>query len=108
MFIMGRFRNEELWRRKKIRTKPAHRRPGTSTSAESLLLGLRAIPLTPDLKISVEKFDDVAFDNNGTPSELIQTKHHIGSTGNLSNASSDLWNTLLIWVKATKAPKTGC
>jgi hypothetical protein len=69
----------------------------------ALLLGLRAIPLTPDLKISVEKFDDVAFDTNGTPSELIQTKHHIGSTGNLSNASSDLWNTLLIWVKATKA-----
>lgn len=68
----------------------------------ALLLGLRAIPLTPDLKISVEKFDDVAFDTNGTPSELIQTKHHIGSTGNLSNASSDLWNTLLIWVKATK------
>jgi len=69
----------------------------------ALLLGLRAIPLTPDLKISVEKFDDVAFDTNGTPSELIQTKHHVGSTGNLSNASSDLWNTLLIWVKATKA-----
>ncbi|MGC2656524.1 MAG: ABC-three component system protein [Bryobacteraceae bacterium] len=69
----------------------------------ALLLGLRAIPLTPDLKISVEKFDDVAFDCNGTPSELVQTKHHIGSTGNLSNASSDLWNTLLIWVKAVKA-----
>lgn len=69
----------------------------------ALLLGLRAIPLTPDLEISVEKFDDVAFDTNGTPSELIQTKHHIGSTGNLSNASSDLWNTLLIWVKAAKA-----
>jgi hypothetical protein len=69
----------------------------------ALLLGLRAIPLTPDLKISVEKFDDVAFETNGTPSELIQTKHHIGRTGNLSNASSDLWNTLLIWVKVTKA-----
>ncbi len=69
----------------------------------ALLLGLRAIPLTPDLLISVEKFDDVAFDTNGTPSELIQTKHHVGSTGNLSNASPDLWNTLLIWAKATKA-----
>jgi hypothetical protein len=69
----------------------------------ALLLGLRAIPLTPDLKISVEKFDDVAFESNGAPSELIQTKHHIGSTGNLSNASPDLWNTLLIWVKAIKA-----
>jgi hypothetical protein len=69
----------------------------------ALLLGLQAIPLNPDLLISVEKFDDVAFDTNGTPSELIQTKHHVGSTGNLTNASSDLWNTLLIWTKATKA-----
>jgi hypothetical protein len=69
----------------------------------ALLLGLQSIPLNPDLMISVEKFDDVAFDTNGTPSERIQTKHHLASTGNLSDASCDLWNTLLIWAKATKA-----
>jgi len=69
----------------------------------ALLFGLRAIPLTPNLSISIEKFDDVAFDSNGTPNEQIQAKHHIGSTGNLSNASPDLWNTLLIWAKQVKA-----
>ena len=69
----------------------------------ALLTGLRAIPTNPNLSVSVEKFDDVAFDATGTPAELIQTKHHIGKTGNLTNASPDLWKTLLIWSAATKA-----
>jgi hypothetical protein len=69
----------------------------------ALLAGIRAVPSTPDLGISVERFDDVAFDASGTPTELIQTKHHVGKKGNLSNASPDLWNTLLIWAKAVKA-----
>ncbi len=69
----------------------------------ALLIGLRAIPTNPNLSVSVERFDDVAFDATGTPAELIQTKHHIGKTGNLTNASADLWKTLLIWSKATKA-----
>lgn len=69
----------------------------------ALLYGLRAIPTNPELSISVEKFDDVAFESSGTPTQLIQTKHHIGSSGNLSNASSDLWNTVLIWTKAVQA-----
>jgi hypothetical protein len=33
------------------------------------------------------------------PSRLIQTKHHIGTTGSLGDASADLWKTLLIWSK---------
>jgi hypothetical protein len=69
----------------------------------ALLYGLRAIPTNPDLSISVEKFDDVAFESSGTPSQLIQTKHHLGTPRNLSDASSDLWNTFLIWVKTVQA-----
>lgn len=69
----------------------------------ALLSGLKAIPTNPDLNISVEKFDDVAFDQSGTPAEMIQTKHHIGKSGNLTDASSDLWKTLLIWTKIVKA-----
>lgn len=69
----------------------------------ALLAGLRAIPASPNLSISIEKFDDVAFDEKGTPAELIQTKHHISKTGNLTNASSDLWKTLLIWSQAVVA-----
>lgn len=65
----------------------------------ALLLGLRAIPQSPQLEISIEKFDDIAFEIAGEPAELIQTKHHVGKTGSLTNASVDLWKTLLIWSK---------
>jgi hypothetical protein len=51
----------------------------------------------PDLEISIEKFDDIAFEKNGDPVALIQTKHHINGIGNLTDASGDLWKTLGIW-----------
>ena len=63
----------------------------------ALLAGLRAIPDNPQLQVSLEKFDDVAFETSGQPIELIQTKHHIAKGGSLSDASADLWKTLLIW-----------
>jgi hypothetical protein len=65
----------------------------------ALLAGLQAIPDSPQLAISIEKFDDIAFDSGGEPTQLIQTKHHVGRVGNLTDASTDLWNTLLIWSK---------
>ena len=54
----------------------------------------------PLYKISIEKFDDVAFEEEGTPKELIQLKHHVGTKGSLSNASVDLWRTLKVWMDA--------
>lgn len=66
----------------------------------SLLAGLLALPDTPELLISIEKFDDVAFEVNGEPTELIQTKHHIDKAGDLSDASVDLWKTTAIWLKS--------
>lgn len=65
----------------------------------ALYAGLREIPSAPQLEISIEKLDDVAFEAQGEPTELIQTKHHIGTQGNLTDASADLWKTLLIWSK---------
>jgi len=63
----------------------------------ALLEGLRALPDTPQLMISIEKFDDVAFEANGDPTALIQTKHH-GQKGDLSDASVDLWKTIAVWL----------
>ena len=63
----------------------------------ALLLAIQAIPDTPDLSISVEKFDDVAFDADEQPTDVIQTKHHLANNPNLSNTSPDLWRTLGIW-----------
>ena len=69
----------------------------------ALLLGLQATIDTPNLSISIEKFDDISFDDGDTPAELIQTKHHLGKNGSLTDASIDLWKTLLIWSKRVAA-----
>ncbi|WP_187484959.1 ABC-three component system protein [Pantoea agglomerans] len=65
----------------------------------ALLMGLEATLDSPELRISIEKFDDIAFESNGQPVHLIQTKHHKVRTGKLTDASADLWKTLLIWIK---------
>lgn len=65
----------------------------------ALFLGLQAFPNNPSLEISIERFDDVAFEQGGDPVQLIQAKHHISKKGNLTDASSDLWKTLRIWAE---------
>lgn len=52
----------------------------------------------PDFQISIEKFDDVAFSQDGEPRQLIQLKHHVQKHGNLTDASTDLWRTLKVWI----------
>lgn len=56
----------------------------------------------PDYQISLEKFDDVAFEKNGLPVEMLQLKHH-GHPGNLSDTSTDLWRTLNVWMDMLNA-----
>lgn len=51
-------------------------------------------------QISIERFDDVAFDNGGDPVELLQLKHHQNSTTTLTDSSSDLWRTIRVWSSA--------
>jgi hypothetical protein len=63
----------------------------------ALFVGITEMSSSPDLEISIEKFDDIAFETNGDAVALIQTKHHIKGTGNLTDASVDLWKTLGIW-----------
>jgi len=54
----------------------------------------------PDLYyVSIEKLDDVAFDKEGTPKELLQTKYH-GKPANLTDKSPDIWKTFRIWAEA--------
>ena len=55
-----------------------------------------------DYQLSIEKFDDVAFDDDGVPKELIQLKHHIKMKGSLSDSSVDLWRTLKVWMDFVK------
>lgn len=51
-------------------------------------------------QISIERFDDVAFSQDDTPKQMIQLKHHVRQQGNLSDASTDMWRTLKVWIDA--------
>ena len=55
----------------------------------------------PSYQISLEKFDDIAFDRDGTPVQLIQAKHHT-TPSSLTDTSTDLWRTINVWVDAVK------
>lgn len=53
--------------------------------------------------ISIERFDDVAFSEDDSPKQMIQLKHHVRQHGNLSDASTDIWRTLKVWIDAIVA-----
>jgi len=65
----------------------------------ALLLGLRMMRKNPNGHISIEKFDDVAFENDNIPECLIQAKHHIDSKS-LDDLSVDLWKTIRVWLSS--------
>jgi hypothetical protein len=66
----------------------------------ALLAALEYVGLDTGLEISIERFDDVSFETDSKPLELIQTKHHVSHAGDLSNTSPDLWKTLRNWSEA--------
>src|SRR5690606_28556308 len=49
-----------------------------------------------EAKLLIEQIDDISIE---TPSvlEVYQTKLHINSVANLTNASTDLWKTIRVW-----------
>lgn len=49
-----------------------------------------------EFNVSIETLDDVVF-HQGDSEEVLQTKHSINNTANLTDASSDLWKTIRIW-----------
>jgi hypothetical protein len=51
------------------------------------------------VKISIEALDDVAFEPDGTPTELFQLKHHLNQAASLSDMSPDLWEALRVWMQ---------
>ena len=64
---------------------------------------LRYAYVDSEIEIAVEKFDDVSFEKGGSPLELLQTKHHLKKSGDLTDGSVDLWKTLRVWAEAVKA-----
>ena len=48
--------------------------------------------------ISIEFLDDFDIYDSNTIRDVAQLKHHLKSTANLQNSSSDIWKTLRIWI----------
>jgi hypothetical protein len=59
---------------------------------------LRRAPDQPDMAISLELHDDVAWEQAGSPTELLQLKHKIRSSGALTDQHDDLWSTIRVWM----------
>ena len=69
----------------------------------ALVEALRYAYVDSGIEIAVEKLDDVSFEKDGSALELLQTKHHLRRSGNLTDSSVDLWKTLRVWADAAKA-----
>ena len=52
----------------------------------------------PATELRLEALDDIQFDQEGTPAELLQMKHHIRQSHALTAQSVDLWRTLNVWM----------
>ncbi|MGB3975866.1 MAG: ABC-three component system protein [bacterium] len=63
----------------------------------ALLESLKRLKSDPDIVVAIETLDDVVFEKDGSPTEIIQVKHHITRKASLTNASPDLWKTIRIW-----------
>lgn len=71
----------------------------------ALLTSIQELKYHPSHEVSIERFDDVAFETDEDPYQLIQTKHHT-SPGDVTDFSVDLWKTLAIWVSRVSSSPT--
>lgn len=75
----------------------------------ALLLALQKIDTVEDpddCLVSIEKIDDISFHSEGTPDQLLQSKHH-SKQGSLSDRSPDIWKTVRVWAEHLNTkPKT--
>ncbi|WP_196062122.1 MULTISPECIES: hypothetical protein [unclassified Serratia (in: enterobacteria)] len=60
------------------------------------------LELKPGESIGIEVFDDIHLENISGDKILIQVKHTIDYTNNLTNKDGDLWKTLYNWSEAIK------
>lgn len=67
----------------------------------ALLIALQRMDSEDSLRLSLETVDDIAFEADGRPLELWQTKHHVDRQGSLGDASPDLWKTLHNWIETS-------
>lgn len=65
-----------------------------------LLQLLRRSGEQPDMALTLELHDDVSWEQEGKPVELLQIKHHVDHERGLGDMDVDLWKTLAVWMDA--------
>ncbi|MFK4548202.1 hypothetical protein RKD29_007798 [Streptomyces tendae] len=58
----------------------------------------------PDAALSLELYDDVAWEQAGTATELFQVKHRIGEHRSLTDTVTDVWRTLKACCSVSTVP----
>jgi hypothetical protein len=66
----------------------------------SLLEMIRKGPDRPDATLILEMHDDIAWEDEGTATELLQTKHHQVASRTLTDMGDDIWRSLQVWMDA--------
>lgn len=70
----------------------------------ALLEVLRAASSRPDQAISLERIEDVGWEQEGDPVRLLQLKHHQVSASSVSDKDDDVWRTIRGWLEAPTVP----
>lgn len=85
-------------------------RRATSSAADSalgylyqvraaLLSSIKRLGKDEEFSLYLETLEDVVFDVEGSPLELLQLKHRRGQAANLTDSSPDLWKSLRNWIE---------
>ncbi|SOY93388.1 conserved hypothetical protein [Cupriavidus taiwanensis] len=69
----------------------------------ALLWALRRLRLTDEFNVGLETLDDVVFESDGRPTDLLQAKHRVKRVATLTDASPDIWKTFRVWLTALGA-----
>jgi hypothetical protein len=69
----------------------------------ALLSALERVSRDETFAAYLETLDDVVFETDGSPAELLQLKHHRGRVANLTDASPDFWKSLRVWMEGRGA-----
>src|SRR5438046_2091611 len=65
----------------------------------ALVDAIRRLRYQGSFTVSLETLEDIVFEKQGQPTELLQTKHHVSRSASISDSSPDLWKTIRVWAE---------
>lgn len=68
----------------------------------ALLWSLKRLA-SDDFNVGLETLDDVVFESEGRPTDVLQAKHSVKRVASLTDTSPDIWKTFRVWLTALRA-----